>query len=76
MYYEQHDPMLAIECRVNSMTEFLLKIVTTRGPTFQIVDKIEFDHIVQEHEARGCDVKIIGICENTRMVKLASQHFE
>jgi hypothetical protein len=58
------------------MTEFLLKIITTKGPTFQIVDKIEFDNIVQEHEAKGCDVKIIGICENTQLVKLANQRFE
>jgi hypothetical protein len=57
------------------MTEFLLKIITTKGPTFQIVDKIEFDNIVQEHEAKGCDVKIIGICENTRLIKLASHRF-
>ena len=58
---------------MDSMTEFLLKIITAKGPTFQIVDKVEFDDIVQAHEAKGCDVKIIGICENNRMVKLASQ---
>jgi hypothetical protein len=59
---------------MDSMTEFLLKIITIKGPTFQIVDKIEFDDIVQEHEAKGCDVKIIGICENAQMIKLASQY--
>ena len=75
MYYEQRGP-IAVKCRVDSMTEFLLKIITTKGPTFQIVDKIEFDNIVQEHEAKGCDVKIIGICENTRLIKLASQRFK
>jgi hypothetical protein len=58
---------------MDSMTEFLLKIITAKGPAFQIVDKIEFDDIVQAHEAKGCDVKILGICENTRIVKLASQ---
>lgn len=58
------------------MTEFLLKIITLKGPTFQMVDKAEFDEVVQQHEAKGCDVKIIGICETPRLVKLASQHFK
>ena len=61
---------------MDSMTEFLLKIITAKGPTFQIVDKIEFDDVVKAYEVKGCDVKIIGICENTQMVKLASQYSE
>ena len=46
------------------MTKFLLKILSVKGPEYQLVDKIEFESIVKHYEKKGYDVKIIGIGEN------------